>query len=272
MSYIEYDESVKNGRPFWLYQFASGATTNYFTSDRYSITRQSHVWTPKAIVSSEIEENGNVERNELQLTFGLNDDFAIDFMIPRAFPTTITVFRGFHEDPDEELSVRWKGRILGASSNDLAIEMKCENIFTSLRRVGCRVRVQRMCRHSVYSASCGALLSGFDTAATITGINGLALTVPAAAGLTAGILTNGMVKWNNIYGQIELHSSSVIRLVTEIPGLEEALEGGSQACTLYDGCDRSLTGAKGCRHFARHLSYGGFRNIPNQNIFNSSLI
>lgn len=272
MTYNAQEASIADGRPYWLYQFARGATVTRLVAAPVQVTVGGHTWDPSSIKHAELEQTGNVERSELELEFPLSDTFAFDLLAPATEVTTITLFRAHYSDGANELRQYWKGRIVGAESGGLTIKVKTENVFTSLRRPGCRVRVQRSCRHDHYGLECGVDKTAFDVSATITAISGLALTVPAASGAPDGRYNAGMVKWTTLYGFIESHVGSTLTLVSEIPGLEAALGGGSQAATLYPGCDRSQSDTTGCGFYSNDLNYGGFRWLPSNNPFNDSLV
>lgn len=277
MSYDDYEFSVRGGAPIFLYQFGRGATVWYFVADEEAITYDGITWEPSSVAHDNIPQNGNVERQDIPLEFHIADEFAFGLLIPQVQVTTLTIFRAHRFDPDEERRMYWKGRVVGAMSGPDKLEIRTENIFSSMRRNGCHARVQRSCRHDLYGAftfggvGCQADPTDFDHAVTITALNGIFLTVPAAASLTAFSLKNGMIKWNDIYGMIEYHSGATLRLTAEIPGLEEALEGGSQSATVYDGCNRGLTGAGACAHFDQQLNYGGFRWIPKSDPWKSAI-
>lgn len=272
MTYRLIDTTVKQGRPFFLYQFASGATVTRLTSDAAGIVRQSVLWTPSPVSHQELEQTGNVEKNKLELTFPLSDTFAYDYLLPATGITTVTIMRGHHGDVDEELSIYWKGRIVGAKSTKQNIIMTVENVFTSLRRPGCRVRVQRTCRHDHYGLECGVNKASFAIACTITAVSGLMLTVPAAGGYAAGTFNAGFISWNGLNGFIDSHSGAACQIISEIPGMDDAILLGALSATIYPGCNRNLTGSFSCAAFSNHLNFGGFRWIPDANPFNTSII
>lgn len=271
--YDDYEGSGADGQPFFMYQFARGAATpTYLAALPSNKVYDGITWTASEVRHEVLEQSGNVERNELELTFSISDTFAFGLLIPQFEITTVTVFRAHLNDPAQERRQYWKGRIVGATTTAEEIKVRTENVFTSLRRPGCRVRVQRPCRHDLYGIECGADKNDFDHGVVVTAIAGLMLTIPAAASYAARTFEAGMILWNNIYGTVDYHSGTSVRLVTELPGLEEALAGGSQSAVLYDGCDRSLTGTRGCVHFNNVLNYGGFRWIPKLNPFTNRIV
>lgn len=272
MTYAAYEESVHGGRPFFMYQFARRATTTRLAASKDDVTFDGDTWLKSSVTHDTLEQTGDVERNELELQLPISDTFAFNLLQPQTTVMTLTIFRGHRDDPDQEKRMYWKGRIVGPVSEESIVKIKTENVFTSLRRPGCRVRVQRTCRHDLYGLECTLDLTDFAVACTITAMVGLNITVPVAAGFTDGEYKAGMIKWNDEFGFISSHVGSSLRLVAEIPGLEEALSGGGQAATIYRGCNRNLVSANGCSSFGNQLNFGGFRWIPQYNPFNSSIV
>ncbi len=272
MSYMDFDDSIDEGRPYFLYQFASGSTTTRFVAGPNAVTKLANTWDPSSVSHKEYEQTGNVERNNMELTFPLSDEFALTRVGLVGQIMSLTIFRGHYDDPDEEHRTIWKGRIVGCKSAKQNIIMVCENVFTSLRRPGCRVRVQVSCRHDLYGQyGCRVDKDDFATAAIVTGINGVTLTIPLAGIPPDGYFTAGMIKWGDLYGTLELHVGTAVNLIGEIPGLEEAFEAdGNQAVTLYKGCMRGLNGSQNCSSFSNTLNYGGHRWIPQINPFNNN--
>lgn len=272
MPYDAQEFSIKGGQPFWLYQFARGAVVTRLAASPVALTAGGQAWTASPITHDVVEQTGNVERSELEMSLPISDPFAISLLSPQTIVMTATLFRGHFSDGTGELRQYWKGRVVGARSNRTIVIIKTENVFTSLRRPGCRVRVQRTCRHDLYGHGCNLNRADWDVAATITAMSGLVLTVPVAAGYTSGKFKAGMVEWNGLFGFIEYHNGSALQLVSDIPGLDDAVAGGAQSCLIYPGCDRSLDGAFGCTSFNNHLNFGGFRWIPQNNPFTTSIV
>jgi hypothetical protein len=131
MSYDTPEASVKDGRPYFLYQFASSAGTTRLTSEPVDLTRDAGdgdvTWTASPISHDKMEQNGNVEKQEIELTFPLSDTFAAGFLVPATAITTLTVFRGHHTDLTDELRTIWKGRVVGAHSGGQTITMLGES-------------------------------------------------------------------------------------------------------------------------------------------------
>jgi Uncharacterized conserved protein (DUF2163)/Phage conserved hypothetical protein BR0599 len=273
MAFDPQEFSIKGGQPYWLYQFARGAAVTRLAAHPVALSVDGQVWEPSPISHDILEQTGNVERSELELILPLSDPFAITLLSLQTMVMTLTIFRGHFTDVTAELRQYWKGRIVSATSSGTEVRIKTENVFTSLRRPGCRVRVQRTCRHDLYGHGCNLNKDAWAVAATITGISGVNLTVPVAGGYPSGRFRAGMVLWQGNYGFVQAHSGTTLGLIADMPGLDDAfIASGAQACTIYPGCDRSLDSGFGCTSFGNHLNYGGFKWIPQTNPFTTSIV
>lgn len=271
MSYDTPEASVKDGRPYFLYAFASSAGTTRLTSEPTDLVRGGNTYTKSSIRHSKMEQTGNVEKQELQLEFPLSDTFALTLLEPATGITTLTVFRGHHSDLTNELRTVWKGRVVGAQSGGLLISVVAESIFTSLRRTGCNARVQRTCRHALYLPGCNLDKDDFAVSATATAMSGLVVTVTEASGETNGFYKAGMIEWDGRFGFIESHSGTSLTLVSDVPGLEtEINDNGPTSVIIYPGCDRSLAVCDD--RFDNLLNNGAFPYRPPNNPFNQSIV
>lgn len=267
MAYSVPEVSVDSGEPYFLYLFDNGITTHRLTTEPDTIERLSDSWYPSPISHGNIEQTGNIEKQELILTFPLADTLARSYLIPAAAITTVTIWRGHRDDVDEELRVYWKGRVTGAKDSERKIEVSVESIFTSLRRPGCRARFMRTCRHALYFEGCNLDRGDFEIPATVTWASGVTLTIPEAGGATpVQEYLGGTVNWNGLLGFIGNHVDTQITLTLPIVGLSKAVEDyGSRSVLIAPGCDR---GEARCNdRFSNGLNHGGFHRLPSLNPF-----
>ncbi len=272
-TYDTIEESLAAARPYWLYSFNDGISSfpTQFTSDEEDIIIDDEVWTHSPIDGGDIEINGNIERQDIDLTFPLNDAFARIYLDVAYAITTLTIFRGHHSDPTNTLSVHWKGRIVGAVSAAETIKISAESIFTSMRRVGNRARCQRQCRYALYRPGCDLVRSDFEEACTITALNGLTLTCPEAALAPANDFKAGIVNWNGIFGMVAIHSGDQLTLLSKIPGLEAYIAStGSADVLVSPGCSRVRSRCDD--RFDNSLNFGGFDRLPTLNPFSTSIV
>jgi uncharacterized phage protein (TIGR02218 family) len=271
MSYDTPESSVDQGQPYFLYLLDNGVTPVRFTSDPVTLTRMSEDWLPSPIAHADIEQTGNIEKNSVELTFPLSDEYAKTLLTPANEITTVTVWRGHHTDLSEELRVVWKGRVVDAKSGKQNIKVSVESVFTSMRRPGCRARYQRTCRHVLYFPGCNVDVDDFKVSGTVTAISGLALTVSAAALQVDGYYKAGLVIFNGLYGWIGSHTGSTLTLIGSIDGLADYFAAhGSVPVDIAPGCDLS-TGPTGCEKFTNNLNFGGFENMSDNNPFSQSI-
>lgn len=272
--YDTIEASIADARPFWLYQFTDGSLSFpfLFTSDEENyIDNDANVWEASPIDAGDIEVNGNIERQDVDFIFPDSDAFARRYLDPAYAITTVTVFRGHHADPDHNLSVHWKGRLVGASSAGDSIKISAESIFTSMRRVGNRARCQRQCRWALYRPGCNLNRADFETPATVTAISGLVLTVPEAALAPADDYKAGIVNFDGVFGMVEVHNGSQLTLLTKIHGLQEYIDlNGSANILLAPGCNR--TTRRCIDRFNNRDNMGGFEKLPEVNPFSTSIV
>lgn len=283
MTFLTQEQSVKDGRPIYLYQFGRGEEVWRYTSYPQRLTGiLSNDWDESEIAHGDIPLTGNIERNTIDLTFGLNNDspsndFARDLLLPSLLTTTLTIWKIHRGDSEDEYEFAWKGRIVGAKPSGRRIICTSENVSTSLRRPGCRVRISKLCRHSHYGQfGCRLDIDDHLDNVEITVISGgdLVLTIPDIASAATNLYRAGVIKWNSLFSQIESSSGSTATLMFELPGLADAVagSGGSLPVQIARGCNRvRLDSTYGCLSFDNTLNFGGFDRRPNRNPFNGSL-
>jgi hypothetical protein len=175
-------------------------------------------------------------------------------------------------DVSNELRVIWKGRLVDAEpTNDETIELIAESIFTSLRRSGCRTRVQRTCAWAVYRPGCDLDRADFEVAATVSAVSGggLILTVAEAALADPNDYRNGQIDWEGITATIVSHSGSTLTLLTEVPGLEDEFDAnGPVDVIIAPGCDR---GKVRCDRFDNTINRLAFDYLPKVDPFQSGI-
>lgn len=277
MTYATPENSTDDGAPYFLYLFNNGVTKHRFTNDADTKladpeeTGTPQKWYKSSIAHTEIEQTGNIERNSVDITFPLSDAYARTLLKPASEVTTVAIWRGHHTDPDGELEVFWKGRIVDTTDSKLNIKVTVELASTSMRRPGCRARYMRTCRHALYFSGCNLNLDDWKIPATVSAAAGLVLTIAAAAAQPNDYYKAGLVIFDGLYGWIGSHVGSTITLIGEIEGLaDKVAAAGSAAVEIAPGCDLS-TGPNGCAKFDNFLNFGGFEFLPDSNPFSSSI-
>ena len=280
MSYGTIDESTAEGRPLFLYQFVEGAEAWRFTSratewvspaGAIADETEDLTWAPAVIAHGTITQSPDPQRVPLELSFPLSHAFARRFLGPRGPElTTLTIYRG-HEQLPAETVAQWKGRVVEGVVAGQRIELRCESLFTTLRRAGVRAKYQRLCRHALYGRGCTLDIEAFFVSGTASSSAGAVVEVPEASLQPDGWYRGGVLRHDGAMAFILGHSGATLVLARGLPALIEAVAAqGSAAVQIAPGCDlRAAT----CRDkFANLDNFGGFPEIPGRNPFGGGSI
>lgn len=264
MTYATQESSIASGAPYFLYEFTDGTTTWYYTDFTDTVTWNSIDWEPFPIKHTAVKQSKEISKNALTITIPITGTFA-DLFIgwSPAVPVSVTIRRGHFGAAD--VLVYWKGRIAGHDLIDQTIALKCESIFTSLRRAGVRALFQRTCRHALYSPQCGVDKDDFDVAGTVTNVSNTVLTITEASGEADGYFNGGIVEFlDGSFSLISTHAGATFTLFRASRyAIDTFSTSGSFAVTLYPGCDRTIATCKD--KFDNIENNGGFRWIPSKN-------
>ena len=250
--------------PIELYKFADANTIWYYTSADRDIEYDGHTYLSTTIGRGEIESKASVQRENIEVTFAVDNPMARGFL--QYIPDTVVTLVIFIQS-DAGTFVGWKGRLGAVKPEKSAIKLVCESIYVSLKRTGLRAQYQRQCRHMLYSPGCGVVKSAYAVTATAISCEGYRLVLSAAPGSEpVGFYTGGVLDFNGaMRGIINHDTSNGMDLADIFPALRAAIADnpGGVSVTLYPGCDRSKDT---CRtRFMNFENYGGFPEIPLRN-------
>lgn len=266
--YVAAEESLQDGQPQYFYIFTQGASTWQYTNeveDDVSGPFGSIVYEAVPISHTEIQASQEVSRSTLSVTLPADNAVAQLFFgwMPEE-TVSMTVYRGHRSINQLYKLAQWKGRVTSARWQGDRVVLDLENVFTSLQRNGCRARVQAMCRHALYETGCEVSRSSYETAASITAVSGLVLTVSAASGEADGWWVGGhIVLPDGSMRSISAHSGSSITITRPSRYLTD--NAPPHAISMYPGCDHS---PQTCHDkFDNLTKYGGFPSLPGLNPF-----
>lgn len=264
MTYTTVEQSVAGGRPVELYRFAQGTRRWCYTSGQEPVDYRSETYMPLTLTRSAIEQTNEIPRSGLEITLPRDCPVATLFLAaPPEGIVSVTLYRG--HPPDPEFVTYWKGRVSAARFSGSTGQLSCEPIATSLQRIGLRARYQLLCRHVLYSPSCGALRERFRVDGVVTQVSGTQVTVAAAAGLPDGYFTAGMLATAAGLRLITAHHASELTLTAPLIGLAVG-----DAVGLFAGCDHSKEQC--ASRFDNLDHFGGFPFIPVKNPFSGDAI
>lgn len=259
MSYNTRETSVAAGQPVELYRFALGQRAWTVTSGREAITYQSESYQPALIRRSDIEQSPEFARN------GIDLDCARDFDVAQLFAAarpngvvSLTVFRN-HLGSDEYITW-WKGRVAAVIFSGSTAKIRCESIFTALKRPGLRAHYQMTCRHALFDAGCGLNNQAYKIIGTVGSLSGLNVASGAFLSLPSGWLAGGYLRLSGMPRMITHHVGDTITLSAVLPGLAVGMQ-----FEAFAGCDRTFATCQS--KFGNAINFGGFPWIPIKNPF-----
>lgn len=267
MSYSSYETSIASGEPIELYKFVEGSNISLFSTYHDDIEFNGELYIPSSLKRDRIKQTTDSFKNDISIKFPRNNEFALSFITSTPEDiTTLTIFRGHVGDITSDgidFQSYWKGRVLGADVTGNEINMVCESVFTSMRRVGVRARYEYSCRHALYSTGCGLNKVSFANAGLITAIstNRITLTISELALQSDGYYSGGFIVVEGIRRFIINHVGNTIDLMSNIP--ENIIVGHN--VTFYAGCDHSKETCNS--KFSNIINFGGFPYIPSSNPF-----
>lgn len=269
MSYAAEEVSQQDGNPVLLFTFARGSQVWRYTTRSTVFTNHVYEYTPEVITTSPFMRSGEVPKDSLQVMLPITNPMAAAFLSysPNAV-TTVTVFRTSNTDVVGG-EIVFKGRVLSSSTTVATVTLNCENVFTSMRRMGLRQTYQRYCRHMLFGPGCNVDPAAFATSVTITGVVGSTVTL---YGPLDDIYLGGNIKASDgtLMMIVEKPSGNVLTLMRPVIQLlsDMATYPTGFTATVYRGCDKSTATCRGV--FNNIGNFGGFPGITGINPFSGS--
>ena len=267
MSYSIVEASNNDGQPVELYKFVQGLQTWYYTSGPDDVTYLAALYVSAPIIRSAITQTNDITRSSINLTFPREHEFSSMFLgFTPDLITTVTIFRSHVTDSAHEWIAYWKGRVMSGKADGSQVELECEPVFSSMRRVGLRAKFQRTCRHTLYSISCGVNMDTYKATTTVMSTTGWSL-VNTASGLQPdGYYSGGIVRLaSGAMRFIVNHVGTTLYLSR--PFVEDI---SGATIDIFPGCDHLRSTCVG--KFGNGDNFGGFPYSPVINPFGGSAI
>lgn len=262
MGYDDRDQSVEDGNPLLLFQFAQGSTVYRYALATEAVyhSLDGHTWNPAVMVPSEFGQSNDVAKNALTVEIAANDPLAATFTAgPPDVVTTLTVFRTF-TDPVTTLRMYWKGRVGTHGYGPGKLILNCDPVWTQLQRPGLRALYSKMCGHVLYGRGCNLSSSSFQNSYTVRAASGNVITLPANTA-QSGYWDGGMLTApDGTTRMIMKHTGDKLYLIRKIQSLNDyiaAHPSEGAVVLLYRGCDHTYAMCK-----ARFNNAGNFRGDP----------
>jgi uncharacterized phage protein (TIGR02218 family) len=266
MTYDARETGAQTGEPVELYEFAHGPNFYRYTSADRDVVFESKTFTAVPLSRSAIEATQEIARGALTLTCARTLPLLSLFNPVPPSEVITAVVRRFHRG-DTEAVVIWMGRVLNVGWAGLEAQIRCESVYSSIKRPGLRRMYQKQCPHVLYSQQCGVDREDWKVTAEVLSVSGLSVTLDSLTGNFGG----GYIEWQPQPGIIERrairsNSGAVLSINFQAIGLTVGA-----SVDVFPGCDHSL-GAGGCAGYGNEPNYGGFPFIPIKNPFSGTPI
>nr|WP_277923451.1 DUF2163 domain-containing protein [Sphingomonas sp. TREG-RG-20F-R18-01] len=228
-----------------MFRYGDQGTQVYSYCDaEQPIVMQGVTFKPIPIDRTKITTSGTLDKANVTITTPQDSELADLYLIyPPSAVTTLVMYQGHVDDPDDDFRVIWSGRVMACARKGSKAEFTCEPVSTSLRRNGLRRRYQFGCPHELYGPDCRASKIRATINATVTLVQGARITLPQGWNtIAAEKYVGGLCEWINDVGGRE------VRTILKMEG------GGNTA--LLSGTTRGMSQGQtvsmvlGCNHKA----------------------
>ena len=179
----QYDMSIEDGRPIYLYEFSLGALKWRYASCAADVQAAVNAidplvnWAACAISHDAVRETGEAAVDAL--TIEATVDIApaqIYLTSPPQSPLMVRIYQKDASDP--ELYSMYSGEISQVNVPEIGkIVITCETIGVSLSRMGLRSGWQRSCPHTLYGPACRLDKPSRAFNATVTSLYGVTVVI-----------------------------------------------------------------------------------------------
>lgn len=261
MTYGAREESLDEAFPIELWLFTRMSQAWRYTSNDESKIVSGALYESVQIKRGNLEQNQDMSRAPLTLTMDKNLDVLRQF---RGSPPTdviqVSLIR-YHEG-DGAITTPWTGRVVNVKFKEREADVRCEPVYTSLRRPALRRMYQTTCPHVLYGSQCKVNSGDFQVITALTAVTGRVLSSAAFDAQPDGYFAGGYVDWET-GGVLER------RFITDHVGsnitINLPFRGIPQTATVraFPGCDHTL--ATCAAKFSNELNYGGQPFYPQKN-------
>ena len=220
-------------RPVYLYEFSHNANTIRRAASPRDVLAGGHLWTASSIGHSEVELNGDPERDSVKITLPITDSYFGPFLRNRQDGAVLLSI--IKHDRDGGMSeLEWDGRLTAPSASGGELTLRFEPETTGLVS-GNRPRIfMRPCPHAVYYGECRLSRNNFRVTSALVSVSGAVVEVAASGDFAGGIIEASDGSTRTVKSQ----SGNVMTLVRPLPMLSRDMSEGA-TISLFPGCDRS---------------------------------
>lgn len=265
MTFEAFETSLQDGAPIELWVFSV-----YGVNYRYTTASEDYVffgstYLSRALSHSDFEQSAEIPKNNI--TLQVPRDFEILQFFESMPPSDVILLQIFQTHRgDDDAVPGWTGRVMNASRKGLVAELYCENVYTSLKRIGLRRHYSTTCGHTVYDPtplSCQAPEANFEFNAILDSVAGIELQSTAFANYDDGRLAGGLLEYEPTPGRIErrgikAHVGNAIQITHPVDGMPTLA-----TVRVLPGCKHTVDD---CDDFFDNIkNFGGTPFVPQKN-------
>lgn len=245
----------------------------------YTSHREDIFINPSTYKSAIIEAGGFSQSTEMSNRgITIEADRNIDFIAPYSAETVngvVDVIIGEYNLTTKEHRIKWTGRILNFSFSKQLCTMKCEPLYTALKRSLNQAKYQKNCPHQLYGnppsdvMGCRANRLEFTTRHPVQNVSGYNVTLGGSLNSTANYYAGGILKANV---NDETHEYFVVSSNGQVLELDTRMPANTvgKIIDLCPGCDHTMSTCQ--NKFRQLLNYGGVPYVPEKNPMGGSPI
>ena len=271
MSFEVIELSTFGGAPVELFEFQTDSEVRRYCTSDENVTFGGAVYDGTyPIKRTKIEASQDEGRSPIKVTASADLPFALNYVSnPPSSIATLSIKAYHQNDTDSQAVILWLGRVTNVKFDGDEAIVRCEPVFSSLKRPALRRMYQTSCPHVLYGTACKVNKTSLQLITTITTNDSQVITNASISGQPDGYYTGGFVMWDDngkIARQtIKSHVGSVLTLLNPMFGLVTG-----KSITIFPGCDHAL--ATCINKFNNVDNYGGFPYIPTKNPFGGNSI
>lgn len=235
-----------------LFEFLLDGTYYRYTSGFVTLVKEEQDFTAEPIQRGSVANSDDLNRAGVRITAMRDNPFVV-VLLASPQPATVTIFG---ELSGSTWATLWKGTIISLELQGAEAQIETESLLSGLHRTALYAKYQVLCRHVLYGEGCKVVKATYKFTGTVSGIDGVSVTIPGLDAQANDYYNGGYVKFESYdFRTIVDHAGDIITLFTAVPGLAV-----SDSADVYPGCNHTETQCTS--KFSNLLNYGGFPWLP----------
>lgn len=279
----DFETSARGGKPVHMFLFGRQNLAWRFTTSARDLTIGGKTYLSAPISRSNIKQTVEKSQDTVTIKFPYSmDPNASELPVTQSLgdnwhpfipsdPVSVSCMATHLGDPDEEVASEWIGFVQQPKFSDGQMELTCAPPDQISKAMYQGAKWQVACWKTPYSTGnrgCNMVSADFETAATLTAVDGLTLTATEFVGLPLS-LAGGEIWWINTAGLIERRSimayDSTAGTITVLYGAEALAP--DLAVTVRPACERTWAA---CTARNNTDNYGGAIYKPINNPYDGT--